>query len=127
MVVMAVCVCVCVDWPPEEQQWLRTARRLLGNVCVTGVTQARQIHRAAVTDTFLAQANLQTHSVPRSPFSHFQAFTLFPLSHSQMLSVSLSLSLASTALLLFPTLSTNILSRVLLSEQLSRKGNLKID
>lgn len=56
-----MCVCVCADWLPEDQRWLRTARRLLGNVCVTGVTQARQIHRAAVTDTFLAQADLQTH------------------------------------------------------------------
>lgn len=34
-------------------------RRLLGNVRVTGVTQAGQIHTAAVTDTFLARDNLQ--------------------------------------------------------------------
>lgn len=84
-----VCGGVYVDWLPEEQRRCRTARRLLGNVCVTGVTQARQIHRAAVTDTFLARADLQTHSLPRSPFSHFGALTLLPLSRSQMLSVSL--------------------------------------
>lgn len=85
------CWCLCGDWLPEERQWLRTARRLLGNVCVTGVTRARQKHRAAVTDTFLARDNLQTHSLLTRTFMLSFHFLLSPspsLTHLQALWVS---------------------------------------
>lgn len=92
---MCVCVCVCtVDWLPEERRWLRPARRLLGNVCVTGVTQARQIHRAAVTDTFLARADLQTHPLLTRTFKH--PFCFLSLSLADALCLFLSRSVSDT-------------------------------
>lgn len=63
---------------------------LLENVCVTGVTRVKKIHRAAVTDTFLAQVDLQTQSPPRFPLLALPGSSLHFLPPSQMLSLAQS-------------------------------------
>lgn len=56
--------------------------------------QARQIHRAAVTDTFLARADLQTHPLLTRTFKH--PFCFLSLSLADALCLFLSRSVPDT-------------------------------